>query len=703
MKKKLVKNVVTSILCIAGISWYLPCVWAAAQPENADKDRAAAETEKAALASTGCEGISLLADSGISTYVVDGNAGGWSVAVGEGSNAGGWSVAVGYQSNADAYAVTVGYQSNAGGWSVAVGQSSSADKWSVAVGQSSSAGEEAVAVGQYSSAGKEAVAVGLGSKAGDSAVAIGYKSYSDIENTVSFGDVTGTNNRGTKLYRDLEGIQDIAVNGGIDFTSGHSGEDGELQQGEIRGVTRINSITFNGNSLTGVGMINDVSISKTGGSIIVGDINITEMSNQVKGLRDDVNALQCGSGGSVSDEDLQGISRKDVDTEGKGTTVIEQNTSISKEGIVTNNIAATSGTIGGVTFDAGKINGIDIRNLQNDVNSLTGRVESLENSGGSGGSSATNPDTAGIKRPDVGETVIEGNTTITSEGIKTDKVEAGSISVDTEVKYTETGDDGKETEKTTTSNVTIGNGDVKLDRVDESGNHSQMYVGEEIDKINSNMQDMGNAINKLGGEIDEVGALSAALAGLHPQPENANSRADFAMAMGSYDGEQALAVGGFYRPDKRTMLSVGASTTSSRHMFNMGVSVALDKMSAEKREVTEPKKMAGNNEAMADMLERLEKLEADNQAMRADNEKMRFENAKMRADNKEMRFENEKMRLRYEALAADYEELKAKYGIKNVTAEEMRDNAEKLVQVVLTALPRHILRQMPTAIFKVPA
>ncbi|MFQ9522441.1 MAG: YadA-like family protein [Phascolarctobacterium faecium] len=43
-----------------------------------------------------------------------------------------------------------------------------------------------------------------------------------------------------------------------------------------------------------------------------------------------------------------------------------------------------------------------------------------------------------------------------------------------------------------------------------------------------------------------MGALSR-FGGLHPQPENANSRADFAMAMGSYEGKQALAVGGFYR------------------------------------------------------------------------------------------------------------------------------------------------------------
>ena len=98
---------------------------------------------------------------------------------------------------------------------------------------------------------------------------------------------------------------------------------------------------------------------------------------------------------------------------------------------------------------------------------------------------------------------------------------------------------------------------------------STIEVGSAIEGMQSDMRELDGRVNRMGVEIKEVGALSAALAGLHPQPENANSRADFAMAMGSYEGKQALAVGGFYRPDKRTMLSIGASTTSSKHMMNM--------------------------------------------------------------------------------------------------------------------------------------
>ena len=130
-------------------------------------------------------------------------------------------------------------------------------------------------------------------------------------------------------------------------------------------------------------------------------------------------------------------------------------------------------------------------------------------------------------------------------------------------------------------------------------------MGSAIEGLQSDVQALDGKVNRMGAEIKEVGALSAALAGLHPQPENANSRADFAMAMGSYEGKQALAVGGFYRPDKRTMLSIGASTTSSKHMMNMGISIALDRMpEAERKE----------QESNVDLSARMKKLEADYEA-----------------------------------------------------------------------------------------
>ena len=161
---------------------------------------------------------------------------------------------------------------------------------------------------------------------------------------------------------------------------------------------------------------------------------------------------------------------------------------------------------------------------------------------------------------------------------------------------------------------------------------------------------MGSRINEMGTEIKEVGALSAALAGLHPQPQNANTKADFAMAMGSYEGKQALAVGAFYKPDKRTMLSVGASTTSSKHMMNMGISIALDRMPEAERKAQEEQAAAGaDNETLNKVLERLASLEQDNQRL---------------AKN-------------YDAIKNDYEDLKAKYDEKDAVEKDVDEAAAK--------------------------
>ena len=237
----------------------------------------------------------------------------------------------------------------------------------------------------------------------------------------------------------------------------------------------------------------------------------------------------------------------------------------------------------------------------------------------------------------------DGNITKNTSGET--KMSGDSLTVS---KTTVTSKDGKE--ETTTSSTTVGSGEVTLHREDGS----TIRVGEAIEGMQGQIQDIGSKVNKMGVEIKEVGALSAALAGLHPQPENANSRADFAMAMGSYEGKQALAVGGFYRPDKRTMLSIGASTTSSKHMMNMGISIALDRLPEEERKAQEA--AAADPETLNKVLERLAALEQDNQRLQAD---------------------NKKRDIAYEKLAADYTQLKEKYTEKTAEKQQSETKMEE--------------------------
>ena len=69
---------------------------------------------------------------------------------------------------------------------------------------------------------------------------------------------------------------------------------------------------------------------------------------------------------------------------------------------------------------------------------------------------------------------------------------------------------------------------------------------------------LGSRISDLGEEVDSVGAISAALAGLHPLDYNGTgSKFQISAALGTYDGTQAAAIGGFYHFNRDTLLSIG--------------------------------------------------------------------------------------------------------------------------------------------------
>lgn len=123
------------------------------------------------------------------------------------------------------------------------------------------------------------------------------------------------------------------------------------------------------------------------------------------------------------------------------------------------------------------------------------------------------------------------------------------------------------------NNKTISN--VAPGRVDATStdavNGSQLY------QVKQDIQGLSNDISRFGEEIDSVGALSAAMAGLHPRFQDGN-KGELAMAMGSYDGKNALAVGGFYAPNQEVMFSLGMGITQGgKKMGNIGVTFALDR------------------------------------------------------------------------------------------------------------------------------
>lgn len=147
---------------------------------------------------------------------------------------------------------------------------------------------------------------------------------------------------------------------------------------------------------------------------------------------------------------------------------------------------------------------------------------------------------------------------------------------------------------------TISNGQssVKLDKegtvtingkvsVNQNGKVSGVAAGDisekSTDAVNgsqlfaTNQQVVQNAqsISKLDNRINKVGAGAAALAALHPLDFDPDDKWDFAAGYGNYNGENAAAIGAYYRPNEDTMFSVGGSFGNGENMMNAGVSLKL--------------------------------------------------------------------------------------------------------------------------------
>ena len=84
-------------------------------------------------------------------------------------------------------------------------------------------------------------------------------------------------------------------------------------------------------------------------------------------------------------------------------------------------------------------------------------------------------------------------------------------------------------------------------------------------------------VDNLGSRVDKVGAGAAALAALHPMDFDPDDKLTFAAGYGNYKGKNAAAIGAFYRPDEKVMLSVGGTFGNGENMVNAGISFSLDR------------------------------------------------------------------------------------------------------------------------------
>lgn len=167
----------------------------------------------------------------------------------------------------------------------------------------------------------------------------------------------------------------------------------------------------------------------------------------------------------------------------------------------------------------------------------------------------------------VGDSTTIGDDTITTRTVNADTVKAGGTTIDDNGITT---DDGKGPSVTKDG---IDAGKKKITKVapgeapDDAVNFSQLKEAS---------GDIYNDLNRLDDRTRKGLAGAAALAALHPMDFNPDDKMQFSAGVGHYRGENAAAIGAFYRPDENVMFSIGGVIGNGDNMLNAGITFGLD-------------------------------------------------------------------------------------------------------------------------------
>ena len=194
-------------------------------------------------------------------------------------------------------------------------------------------------------------------------------------------------------------------------------------------------------------------------------------------------------------------------------------------------------------------------------------------------------------------TVTTGNTVMNSDGVKVGadvSLNQNGLNVGKDVSVTAT---AVTAGKTSISDEGVKVGDktyISADGLNANGQHiTNVKAGEadtdavnygqlkdtnnRINGVENQVISNSNRINQLGSRVNKVGAGAAALAALHPMDFDPDDKLTFSAGYGNYAGENAAAIGAYYRPDEKVMFSVGGTVGNGENMVNAGISFALDR------------------------------------------------------------------------------------------------------------------------------
>ena len=88
---------------------------------------------------------------------------------------------------------------------------------------------------------------------------------------------------------------------------------------------------------------------------------------------------------------------------------------------------------------------------------------------------------------------------------------------------------------------------------------------------------LNSRINQVESDANKGIAKASALAALHPLDYDPDNKFDIAAAGGFYKGENAFALGAFYRPNRNVMLSMGTTLTGGDNAYNVGLTFKIGK------------------------------------------------------------------------------------------------------------------------------
>ena len=177
-------------------------------------------------------------------------------------------------------------------------------------------------------------------------------------------------------------------------------------------------------------------------------------------------------------------------------------------------------------------------------------------------------------------TVTTGQTEMNNDGLKVgDKVSVTATAVT--AGKTSISDEGvKVGNKTYISDNGLNANDQKVTNVaagEISATSKDAVNGSQLYATNQEVISNSNRIGQLSSRVNKVGAGAAALAALHPMDFDPDDKLTFSAGYGNYAGQNAAAIGAYYRPDEKVMFSVGGTVGNGENMVNAGISFSLDR------------------------------------------------------------------------------------------------------------------------------